>query len=440
MPPPTEPYDLAAERAVLGAILSDRDAILAVSDMLTPADFYLEKHGRIYAAMLACLAQRIPPDLATVSAELRRTERLDVIGGFTALGDILDETPTAAHVEHYAREVAAASTRRTLIEAGGTISALGYDEARPLDATLDAAEQALFAVSHRQRGADFVPLSTVVQTYFDAASRDEEERISPTGLPDLDAQLGGGLRAGQLALLAARPGMGKTGLALSVAYDLAHRRRQSVGVVSLEMGRMELLERLVSMHTGIDTQTVAKNRRTGDPRITRALGELAAAPIAIEDTPSLSVMDVRSKARRLAAVRPLDLLIVDYLQLMLTDDRAQNRNEEVSRLSRQLKLLARELQCPVLALSQLSRAVEQRASKVPQLSDLRDSGSLEQDADIVLFIYREDAYDAETAQAGVAEIHVAKQRNGPVGVVPVRFDAPTTRFMALERRREREGW
>ncbi|MEI8166694.1 MAG: DnaB-like helicase C-terminal domain-containing protein, partial [Chloroflexales bacterium] len=262
-----------------------------------------------------------------------------------------------------------------------------------------------------------------------------DARLSPTGLIDLDRRLGGGLRPGQLALLAARPSMGKTGMALSIAYAMG-RQGQHVGVVSLEMSRDELFERLIAMHTGMSTQEVGPLGKRGDGRVIEAVAALSQWPIAIEDRAGLTVMDVRSKARRLAAVRPLDLLIVDYLQLLDGGDtREQNRNEEVSRISRQLKLLARELQCPVLALSQLSRAVEQRASKIPQRSDLRDSGSLEQDADIVLFIYREDLYaEKGTPRTGGAEIVVAKQRNGPVGSVPLRFNATTTQFQNLSSR------
>lgn len=420
------PYDLAAERAVLGAILLDRDAILVVSDSLQPDDFYLEKHVLVYQAQLACLARRVPPDLATVASELRRQEQLDLVGGLSFLGELAAEVPTAVHVGYYAESVTRTATLRRLIEAGGNIIGLGFDTRQELDQTLDAAEQALFGVTQRQRGADFVPMSTVVQQYFDRAQRDEEERVAPTGILDLDARLNGGLRPGQLALLAARPGVGKSGLAMSVAYELGVTRGRSVGVVSLEMSRDELLQRLVAMHTGVDTRRVKSFVKRSDPRMLDALGVLAEAPIAIEDTAMLSVMDVRSKARRLATARPLDLLIVDYLQLLIGETNAANRVDEVSRISRQLKLLARELQCPILALSQLSRAVEQRASKIPQLSDLRDSGSLEQDADIVLFIYREES--GEGGIPGATELHLAKQRNGPLGVIPVQFDAPTTRF------------
>jgi replicative DNA helicase len=422
------PFDVAAERAVLGAILLERDAILAVSDQLQPADFYLEKHALIYEAQLACLGRRTPPDLTTVAGELRRNEQLDLVGGLAFLGELAAEVPTAVHVAYYGEIVSRTATLRRLIEAGGTIAGLGYDERQELDQTLDQAEQTLFAVSQRQRGADFVPLSTVVQQYFERSQREEEDRAVPTGIYDLDGRLNGGLRPGQLALLAARPGLGKSGLAMTIAYELGVRKGRSVGVVSLEMSRDELLQRLIAIHTGIDTRQVEGRARRGDPRVLDALGALSEAHIAIEDSAMLNVMDVRSKARRLATVRPLDLLIVDYLQLLIGDTNAANRVDEVSRISRQLKLLARELGCPILALSQLSRAVEQRSSKVPQLSDLRDSGALEQDADIVIFIYREELYSDE-AEEGVAELHLAKQRNGPLGVVPVRFDAPTTRFL-----------
>ncbi|MFV9506129.1 MAG: replicative DNA helicase [Oscillochloridaceae bacterium umkhey_bin13] len=427
------PYDLTAERAVLGALLLDRDAILAVSDMLQPEDFYLEKHALIYQAMQACLARRVPPDLATVASELRRHDQLDLVGGLTVLGELATDVPTAVHVGYYAETVVRTATLRRLISSGGQITALGYGDQQDLTQTLDQAEQILFAVTQRQRGADFVPLSSVVQAYFERTQRDEDERVVPTGLLDLDAKLNGGLRPGQLALVAARPGLGKSSLALSMAYELGVRKRRSVGIVSLEMGRDELLQRLVAMHTGIDTRQVESRARSGDARVLDAFGVLADAPLSIEDSAMLTVMDVRSKARRLATVRPLDLLIVDYLQLLMSETNVQNRVDEVSRISRQLKLLARELNCPILALSQLSRAVEQRASKVPQLSDLRDSGSLEQDADVVLFIYREEAEAGRLLTPATVELHLAKQRNGPLGVIPVQFDPPTTRFRNASR-------
>jgi replicative DNA helicase len=428
------PYDLTAERAVLGSILLDREAIIAIGDALQPADFSLDKHGWIYAAALACLSRRVPPDIATLADELRRHAQLDLVGGIAFLGELVAEVPTALHVEYYADIVAHAAVRRRLIETGGTISALGYAENEDLDTTLDRAEQTLFHVTQRQRGADFTPMRAVVQGFFDRAQSESEFPVVPTGLIDLDRRLNGGMRPGQLILLAARPGMGKSGLAMSIAYQLGVCQGRGVGVVSLEMSRDELLQRLLAIHTGVDTRDIAERVRRSDPAMICALGEIFEAPIAIEDSAMLSIMDVRSKARRLAAAGLLDLLIVDYLQLLVSETEARSRVDEVSRISRQLKLLARELGCPILALSQLSRAVEGRTSKVPQLSDLRDSGSLEQDADIVVFIYREELYDAGRDAQGVAELHIAKQRSGPLGIVPVQFDAPTTRFGNLLRR------
>ncbi|NTW03522.1 MAG: replicative DNA helicase, partial [Oscillochloris sp.] len=403
------------------------------SDMLRSEDFYLEKHAQIYEGMLACLSRRTPPDISTVASELRRRDRLDLVGGLSFLGDLIAEVPTAVHVEYYAQAVVHTATLRRLIEAGGRVVALGYDTQATLDQTLDMAEQTIYTVSQRQRGTDFMPFSLIARQYFDEAERGEDARFAPTGLTDLDAKLGGGFRPGQLVLLAARPSMGKSGLAMSITHHLTMAQHRSVGVVSLEMSRSELTERLLAIHTGINTQDIGPAMRRGDARLYDALGALSDAQLSIEDHAGLSVMDVRSKARRLASVRPLDLLIVDYLQLLMSDTEAsQTRNEEVARISRQLKLLARELQCPILALSQLSREVEKRTTKVPQLADLRDSGALEQDADVVLFIYRDDAYAVSGAQrSNAAEIHVAKQRNGPLGVVTVRFDPPTTRFMNL---------
>ncbi|RRR74471.1 MAG: replicative DNA helicase [Candidatus Viridilinea halotolerans] len=432
---PTIPYDLMAERTTLGSMLLEREAIIAISSQLLPEDFYLEKHGLIYEAMLACYAQRIPPDLATVSSELRKREHLDLVGGVTFLSELLTEVPTAVHVEYYASHVARTAILRRLIESGGKIAALGYETSLDLEVTLNAAEETLFSVTQRQHGAEFIPIRVGVQEYFDHIQRDEDEGTVPTGLVDLDSKLTGGFRPGQLILLAARPGMGKSGLALSIAYHLGVRQRRGVAIVSLEMSKKELIQRFIAMHTGLDNRLVEQRARQGDPRILDALGIIAEAPIAIDDRVGVSIFGIRSEARRLALKQPLDLLIVDYLQLLVGDATTMSRVDEVTRISRQLKLLARELNCPVIALSQLSRAVEQRAGRVPQLSDLRDSGSLEQDADIVLFIYRADQDDENEGVCGRTEIHVAKQRNGPVGIVLTHFDAPTTHFRNLSHRK-----
>lgn len=438
------PADIAAERAVLGAILLEREAIVAVAGDLTPDDFYLEKHALVYQAARACYERREPPDLATVAAELRRQEQLHLVGGVSFLGEIVTEVPTAVHVAYYAKGVIHAAGLRRLIEASGKIAALGYDEAPGLEATYDLAEQTLFAVTQRRGEEGWKHISQVANEWFEQlASQDatEARRGTPTGLADLDSLLGGGLQRGDLVLLAARPGVGKTALALSIT-DHAASRGLAVGVVSQEMSRDQLLQRLVSARTGIDLARLRSDALREDERLKAldALGALSELPIYVDDQAGKSSGAIRAAARRLTAEHGCDLLVIDYLQLLVGEQRSENRVQEVAAISRDLKLLARELDCPILALSQLSRAVEQRASKVPQLSDLRDSGALEQDADVVLFIYRDELYDQDSDQKGMAEIHVAKHRNGPLGVVPLRFTARTTSFQTVERYVAPEGF
>ncbi len=438
------PFDLQAERATLGAILLERDAIITIAPWLPSEYFYLEKHALIYEAMLACYNRREPPDLATVAAELRRQERLELVGGLGYLSDLAAEVPTAVHIEYYARVVERTAVLRRLIEAGGKIAALGYDETADLDVTLDRAEAELFNVSQRRSTQDFVAIGQVVNQLFTQIESLQERRGEvagvATGYPDLDG-LTGGLQPSDLIILAARPSVGKTSLALSLAYNVAFLSNATVGIFSLEMSRDQLVQRVLAMHTGIDMQRL----RTGNLRSDElnlafeGMGVLSELPIYIEDSPGLSITEVRSKARRLAAEVGVDLLMIDYLQLM-SGRRSDNRVQEVTEISRGLKSLARELNVPVIALSQLSRAVEGRQSHVPMLSDLRESGSIEQDADIVMFIYREELYDKDTDKKGIAEIHIAKHRNGPLGVIPLRFEPRTTRFQNLERYRAPEGY
>jgi replicative DNA helicase len=429
------PANIDAERATLGSILLNRDAIVAIAPWLPTAAFYLEKHAWIYEAMLACYNARVPPDTRTVSDELRRQDRLDTIGGIPYLAELVDAVPTSYHIEYYARIVERTALLRQLIIAGGRIAALGYDEQDDLEATLDKAEATLFEVSQRRSTQDFIHIGQIIDSYYEQINYLQEHHGEVVGVPsgfrDLD-EITGGLQRSDLIILAARPSVGKTSFALSLAYNVATTSQATVGVFSLEMSREQLVQRLLSLDTGINTHTL----RTGHIRDTElqvlmeAMGRLASMPIYIEDTPGLSVMEVRSKARRLQSQSGVDLIVIDYLQLM-AGRRTDNRVQEVSEISRGLKALARELNVPVIALSQLSRAVEGRTSHVPMLSDLRESGSIEQDADIVMFIYREELYDKETDKKGIAEIHIAKHRNGPIGVVPMRFDASTTRFMDL---------
>ncbi len=429
---PELPQNIEAEKATLGSILLNREAIVAVAPWLLAEYFYMDRHAQIYEAMLACYNARIPPDTRTVSEELRRRERLDSIGGVPYLSDLVDTVPTSYHVEYYARIVERTALLRQLIKAGGKIAALGYDEREELENTLDQAEQTLFEVSQRRSNQDFIHIGQVIDSYYEQINYLQEHRGEVVGVPsgfrDLD-ELTGGLQQSDLIILAARPSVGKTSFALSLGYNVATRHQRNVGIFSLEMSRDQLVQRLLAMDTRIDSHRL----RTGHlneadlQNVMESMGRLAAVPIYIEDTPGLSIMEVRSKARRLQSQSGVDLIIIDYLQLM-AGKRSDNRVQEVSEISRGLKALARELNVPVIALSQLSRAVEGRTSHIPMLSDLRESGSIEQDADIVMFIYREELYDKETDKKGIAELHIAKHRNGPIGVVPMRFDAATTRF------------
>jgi replicative DNA helicase len=425
------PFDLAAERAVLGALLLDREAIITIAPILGPDHFYLEKHAQIYAAILACYQRREPPDLTTVATELRRQERLEGIGGLSFLGEILGELPTAVHVEYYARAVEQTAVRRRLIEVGGRISAIGYDERLEVDEALGQAEAAVLSVATRPAGQSFVTMAQLADDLFAQITTAQEHagelRGLTTGIPDLD-EITGGLQPSDLIIIAARPGVGKSSLAMTIALNAAVDAGAAVGVFSLEMSRDQLMQRMVAMRTGVDT----KRLRTGSLRaneltqVIDALGFLSTQPIAIEDTPAITITDLRNRARRLHALSGLDLVVVDYVQLVRAV-RAEGRVQEVGEIARGLKHLARELNVPVIALSQLSRAVEGRASRVPMLSDLRESGELEQAADMVMFIYREELYDA-AGQRGAVELHVAKHRNGPLGVIPLSFDASTTRF------------
>ncbi len=440
------PSNLDAERATLGSVLMDRDAIIAVAAWLAPDHFYLEKHRWIFEAMLNCYARRVPPDLQTVADDLRRTSRLAEVGDLAFLVELSNSVPTAYHVEYYARIVERTAVLRRLIQAGGKIAALGYDETDDVEQTLDQAEQELFSVSQRKGMQGFMPLAQIIDQYYEYLNDVQERGPEMAGLPthfiDFD-RLTGGLHKSDLLIIAARPGVGKSSFAMSIAYNMAMMNSSSVGIFSLEMGRDQLLQRLLATFTGIDSQRLRTGKVSTQElqTIMDAMGQFSSAPIFIDDTPGITVNEVRSKARRLQAESGLDMLIIDYLQLMSGSGRRNdNRVQEVSEISRALKGLARELNVPVLALSQLSRAVEGRTSHVPMLSDLRESGSIEQDADIVMFIYREEMYDKDTDKKGIAEIHIAKHRNGPLGVVNLFFDQRTTRFRDLAPYQSPQGY
>jgi replicative DNA helicase len=432
------PQSVEAEQSVLGSILIDRDAIIEVADFLRPEDFYRQAHGRVFAAMLDLSERREPIDVVTVAESLERSGDLEPIGGRAYLGTLSNQTPTAVHVVQYARIVERKALLRNLIGAAGKIAGIGYEDPAEVQEAIDRAEQELFAVSQRRVAAGFSPLRSLLHDAYDRLDYLHEHRgeISGirTGFGDLD-QLTTGLQKSDLIILAARPSVGKTSFALNIAEHAAARDRKSVGVFSLEMSKEQLVLRLLSSVANIDSQRL----RTGFleeldfARIAPAMNTLSEAPIYIDDTPNITTMELRTKARRLQAETGLDLVIVDYLQLMQssTTTRDANRVQEVSEISRGLKALARELKVPVIALSQLSRQPEMRESREPRLSDLRESGSIEQDADLVMFLWREKergSDDADTA-GEVVKLKLSKHRNGPTGEIDLWFKKAQTRFV-----------
>lgn len=438
------PYDLAAEESVLGSLLLDRDAVIKVAPFLQPGDFYREAHGWVYAAVLELYSRREPPDPVTLASELERTGNLEKIGGYSFLIGLVNRTPTSVHVEYYAHIVERTSVLRRLISAGGEIAALGYSEENEVAQVLDRAESILFDVSQRTSNKDFASIEQVLHEYYDRIEAIQQNPGGvvgvPTGYHDLDEATGGFQRS-DLLILAARPGIGKSSLAMGIAHNAAHKGSR-VGVFTLEMSREQLVQRLLSVETGVDSQQLRLGYLTDDQwqLVSDAIGRLAQLPIYIDDTAGLTIHEVRSKARRLQAEVGVDMLIIDYLQLMQGSARRDgNRVQEVSEISRNLKMLARELNVPILACAQLSRAVESRTSHIPMLSDLRESGSIEQDADVVMFIHREEMYNPETEKKGIAEVHISKHRNGPLTIIPLRFFSRTTKFADLEVYRQEPG-
>jgi replicative DNA helicase len=380
-------------------------------------------------------------DFVTLCDELERREQLAELGGAAYITWLIDATPTALNVEYYGHIVERTSTLRRLIGAAGEIAALAYEDTDDVDEVVDRAEQILFGVSQQRITRDIMPIRDVVSEYYDRVNylyEHKGETIGvPTGFRQVDKLLGG-LQNSDLIIVAARPGMGKTSLLLSFALNAARKYNQRVAIFSLEMSAEQLVQRLISAETGIDSQRlrIGNLREEEWPNFIQATGALSDTMIFIDDTPSISSMQVRTKARRLYAEYGLDMIVIDYLQLMQGDRRTENRVQEISFLSRTLKGLARELNIPVVVASQLSRAVEQRNDKRPMLSDLRESGSIEQDADIVVFIYRDEYYSPETDQANIAEIIVSKHRNGPTGMVPLFFRKEQAQFLEVEFLRE----
>lgn len=433
---PELPNDPDAEQAALGSILLNRDALIALAPVLTASDFYQERHALVYAAMLECYGRRVPPDLRTVASALKDHGHLVLVGGYEYLSTLIDTVPTSMHAEHYGATVARHSQARRLIGAGGAISALGYAAAgRLLDDVLADAHAILLAAARPTQADDIIAAGVAADQVFDTITGDSPPPGVPTGLLGYD-ELTGGLHPGALVTLAGRPGTGKSSLALCIADHLASNGHQ-VLFFSLEMTQYEIAQRLISMRAGVDSSAIRNHvlRESQLPRIAQAVDDIRRGGLWIRDTPAATVTDLRTRALRFASrAGAVDAIFIDYLQLMTAGRRTENRVQEVGEISRGLKALAMEMAVPVVALSQLSRAVEGRTSHVPLLSDLRESGSIEQDSDVVAFIYREELYDRESDKKGVAELHLAKHRGGPLGVIPMRFEASTTKFMDLSSR------
>ena len=433
------PQNIEAECGVLGSIIIDPEAIVQVSDFLHADDFYRDAHHTIYEVILQLYEEHEPADFITICDELERRNKLEEVGGASYITSLINQVPTSGNVEFYARIVERTAILRRLIHAAGQIAAIAYEEG-DADIALDKAEQLIFNISQRHARSDFTHMRDVLAEYMNKLDKLHERRGTivgvPTGFTDLD-RITGGLQKSDLIVLAARPGIGKSSLALSLAHNAALKYYTSIAVFSLEMSKDQLAQRLLSMDAGIDQQRLRTGIIEEDEwdRIVYAMDTLSESNIWIDDTAGISTMEMRSKARRLQAEHGIDLIIVDYLQLMqatIGGKRNENRVQEISEISRSLKGLARELNIPVLALAQLSRAVESRQSKVPQLSDLRESGSIEQDSDIVMFIYRDDLYNQESERKNIADIIIAKHRNGPVGEISLYFQASQTRFRDLE--------
>ena len=438
--PRIPPQNTEAEASMLGAILIDPDAIVKIADVVEVQDFYDERHGRIYEGIVALYEKHSPIDVLTLSDQLKVTGFLEMVGGSSYLTELTNFVPTAAHVEQYAEIVRQKALRRRLISAGQDITAVGYDEAKSLQEIIEEAEIKLFGVSQKHTKQDLISIESVLSDSFerlDELHRDKGKiRGVSTGFRDLDNILAG-FQKSDLFILAARPSMGKTALSLNLAHNVATKSGKPVLFFSLEMGKEQLVDRLLSAEAGVD----AWNLRTGNltdldfEKIGQAMGTLSEAPIYIDDSPGLTVSDMRTKARREAHQRDIGLIIVDYLQLMSGGSRfggEGNRVQEISEISRGLKGLARELNVPVIALSQLSRSVESRTPQIPQLADLRESGSIEQDADVVAFIYREEYYNPDTDRKNVTDIFIKKHRNGPTGHVELYFDREKQKFRSLD--------
>jgi replicative DNA helicase len=436
------PQNIDAEKSLLGAVLIDEETLADISEHVTTKDFYEKRHSTIYGGMMRLYEKHRPVDLLTLTDELKRKDELESVGGSAYLTELTNYVPTAAHAEAYAELVAQKAVRRRLIKASGDISELGYNEDTSTQELLERAEAELFSVSDQSLKQDLVSIESILTESFDRMEELHRNKGTlrgvRTGYRDLDTMTAG-LQRSDLIILAARPAMGKTTLVTNLAFNVATVAKQPVLFFSLEMSKEQLVDRMLADASGVDAWNIRTGNLSDDDfsKLSEAMGEMAEAPIYIDDTPGVTVLEMRTKARRAAHEQPLGLIIIDYLQLMQGSGRSDgNRVQEVSEISRGLKLIARELNVPVIALSQLSRSVESRNPQIPQLSDLRESGSIEQDADIVMFIYREDYYNPETERQHITDLIISKHRNGPTGKVELYFHPDRLRFTSIDRKHD----
>ena len=442
------PQNIEAEQSLLGSILIDNEAFFRIADMIVADDFYKDSHAKIYGAMLDLYSSHEPIDILTLANLLEEKKLLDQVGGKTYLVNLTNTVVTSSNAANYAKIITKKATLRRLLNAANKINELGHKEDDEIDKIIDDAEQELFAVSQKNQKKSFIPIKNVLDDAFDRIDdlhkNSGQLRGIPTGYPDLDNHLAG-LQKSDLIILAARPSVGKTSLALDIARQVAVKSKVPVGYFSLEMSKEQLVDRMLCAESNIDLYKIrtgklsTKEDSDDFPRLGHAMGVLSEAPIYIDDSAAINVIDIRTKARRLKMEHGLGLIVIDYLQLMEARSGAENRVQAVAEITRALKQIARELNIPVLALSQLSRAVEMSKPAIPKLAHLRESGSIEQDADIVLFIYRKAAdrnyniEDLTPEEKSIAELHIAKHRNGPTGLVRFFFDGSQASFKTLDK-------
>ncbi|MCF6139098.1 replicative DNA helicase [Pseudalkalibacillus berkeleyi] len=436
------PHNIEAEQAVLGAVFLEPEALTTATELLMPEDFYRAAHQRIFSVMVDLSEKGEPIDLVTVTSELQDRRLLEEVGGVSYLSDLANSVPTAANIEYYGQIVEEKSLLRRLIRTATDIAADGYAREDEVEEILNEAEKNILEVAQRKNAGAFVNIKDVLVDAYDNIEQLQNNKGDITGIPtgfvELD-RMTAGFQRNDLIIVAARPSVGKTAFALNIAQNVATKTDENVAIFSLEMGAEQLVMRMLCAEGNIDAQRL----RTGDlqsedwQKLTMAMGSLSNAGIYIDDTPGIRVSDIRAKCRRLKQEKGLGMILIDYMQLIRGNGKSgENRQQEVSEISRSLKGLARELEVPVISLSQLSRGVESRQDKRPMMSDIRESGSIEQDADIVAFLYRDDYYDKESEAKNIIEIIIAKQRNGPVGTVELAFVKEYNKFVNLERRHD----